>query len=228
MNLVRIPIVLAASLVALSAHAFNVSYSAKEISARVVDAETGQPLEGVNLVAHWVLNFGLEGGGGRDLELMEAVTDREGRFRFRAWGPKRVPSDLPWEARMKNQDPEIILFKSGYFPLGISNEAKGAQPGPGASVRSSDWDGKTIELKRFTGTPDVYGSVVTGLLTGVGYYHDCGWKKIPRMLVALDREARELNRRNIINNVTTLSKVRDISERQQCGSFDEFFREYTK
>ena len=82
------------------------AYSAKEIEARVIDADTRQPLEGVNVVAHWVLHFGMEGGQQTDLELMETVTDKNGRFHFPAWGPKPIPAGLPWEARMKSQDPE--------------------------------------------------------------------------------------------------------------------------
>jgi hypothetical protein len=215
------------ALLPVAACAFPVSYSAKEMNARVVDAETGAPLEGVNVVAHWVLSFGLEGGGMRDLELMEAVTDREGKFHFPAWGPKRVPKDLPSEARMKNQDPEIILFKSGYFPLGVSNEAKGPQPGPGAPVRASEWDGRTLQLKKFAGRPDIYGSIVSGVLTGVTY-SGCEWKRIPRMLVALDREAQALQRENVTNNLPTIAKIRTWSQGQGCGSVEEFFREYTK
>ena len=54
----------------------------------MVDAETHQPLEGVNVVAHWVLNFGLEGTVHADLMLMETVTQSNGRFYFPAWGAK--------------------------------------------------------------------------------------------------------------------------------------------
>ena len=53
-------------------------YSAKAIEAWVVDANSGQPLEGVAVVAHWELNYGLEGGGAYQLIVMETVTDSAG------------------------------------------------------------------------------------------------------------------------------------------------------
>ena len=70
------------------------SYSAKPIEAWVVDAQTGKPLEGVNVVAHWKLRYGLEGGGSYQLHIMEDVTDKNGRFFFPAWGPKEIPRHL--------------------------------------------------------------------------------------------------------------------------------------
>jgi hypothetical protein len=92
------------------------SYSAKAIEGWVVDAATKQPLEGVNIVAHWVVNFGIEGGQGTDLMLMETISDRNGRYSFPAWGPEQVPGNLPWEARMKSQSPELIFYKRDYWP----------------------------------------------------------------------------------------------------------------
>jgi uncharacterized GH25 family protein len=84
-------IVLALLLASLSACA--TSYSAKPITAKVVDAVTGEPLEGVNVVAHWLMEDPQAGRGQGDLELMEAVTDKSGEFHFPGWGPKAIPRD---------------------------------------------------------------------------------------------------------------------------------------
>jgi uncharacterized GH25 family protein len=93
-------IVLALLLASLSACA--TSYSAKPITAKVVDAVTGEPLEGVNVVAHWLMEDPQAGRGQGDLELMEAVTDKSGEFHFPGWGPKAIPRDKFPGTRLTN------------------------------------------------------------------------------------------------------------------------------
>jgi len=203
------------------------AYSAKEIEAWVIDAETKQPLEGVNVVAHWVLSFGMEGGQQTDLMLMESVTDKDGRFYFPAWGPVSIPASLPWEARMKNQDPAIIIFKPGYQWVGLSNEITGPYPDAGPAMRTSRWNGKIIAMKKFEGSLDRYGSMVDGVLTGVSY-GQCRWKNIPRILVALDKESGQLRKRKVFTGLPTISKIEDISVGKGCGSVKEFFKDYLK
>ena len=203
------------------------SYSAKAIEGWVVDADTKKPLEGVNVVAHWVLAFGMEGGQSTDLVLMESVTDNAGRYSFPAWGPVRVHGNLPWEARLKNQDPEIIFFKSGHGWDAVSNRITGPYPDAGPRVRSSEWNGKTVELKKIEGNLDRYGSIVSGVLTGVSYGR-CSWKQMPRMLVALDRESQRLRQQKILTFLPTIDKIRDISVGENCGPVEEFFKGYQK
>jgi hypothetical protein len=200
-------------------------YSAKEIEGWVIDAESKQPLEGVNVVAHWVLSFGMEGGQQTDLMLMETVTDKSGRYYFPAWGPEPVPAGLPWEARMKNQDPAIIFFKSGYAWNGVSNKGIWPNPDYGSPVRTSDWNGKTIELKKFQGDLKQYGSFTNGVLTGVSYGR-CDWKKIPRMIVTLTRESQRLKQQKIFHSFPTIDQFEMNAARHNCGSVQEFFREY--
>lgn len=203
------------------------TYSAQSIEARVIDAETREPLAGVNVVAHWVLSFGVEGGLQTDMKLMETVTDKEGKFYFPAWGPEPIPAGLPWEARMKNQDPEIILFKSGYMWRALSNEILGPYPDAGPSVRTSEWHGKTIELKRFEGNLERYGSMISGVITGVSYGR-CRWKLIPRMLVTLTKEKGRLRQQGIYSSPPTIRDIEGSSIGQDCGSVQEFFKEYLK
>ncbi|ROZ76070.1 carboxypeptidase-like regulatory domain-containing protein [Ramlibacter sp. WS9] len=212
----------------LPLQACGLAYSAKPIEGWVVDAATKQPLEGVNVVAHWVVNFGMEGGQGTDLMLMETVTDRNGRYAFPGWGPTQLPVGRPWEARMKSQSPELIFYKKDYWWNAVSNETKGPQPGPGPLVRTSDWNGKTFELKKFEDTLDRYGSVVSGVLTSVSWGSNCRWKQIPRMLVALDRESARLWQQKIFNDLPTIQRVENASVREACGSVKDFFAEYLK
>ena len=162
-------------------------YSTKAIQGTVIDNSTGQPLADVNVIAHWVLKYGLEGGNGSDLQLMESVTDDKGRYAFPAWGPLKVQRDLLSDARLKDQDPELIFFKSGFAPLVLRNERSIDFSGPGPSLRTSDWDGRTIALEKFTASPAAYASVVSTLLTGVSIGR-CRWQKIPRAIVTITRE----------------------------------------
>jgi hypothetical protein len=218
--------VLLAAMLAMQACSAPVAYSAKPIQGRVVDADTKQPLSEVNVVAHWVLNFGLEGGSGTDLVLMETVTDSEGQYKFPGWGPIQVPASLPSEARLKSLSPEMIYFKPGYLPWSVTNTTTGPQPGPGPLVRTSEWDGRTIELKRFDGPLTQYGSVIGMTLTGVSY-GQCNWKKIPRVIVALDAEKRRLEGLNIRSWATNIRDL-ELSANGACGSVREFFKAYQK
>ena len=139
-------------------------YSATAIEAWIVDAETKLPLEGVIIVADWRLEFGLEGGQSAELKIMETVTDKNGRFYFPAWGPIEIPKDLPSEARLKNRDPQILMFLNSYEPKITYNERPIKSMGMhGKSVRSWDGNGKTIELKKFKGEMKDYASRLGGL-----------------------------------------------------------------
>ena len=99
----------------------SLQYSAEPIEAWVVDAETKRPLEGAIVVAHWELKGGLEGGNIQgQIMVMESVTDKAGRFYFPAWGPTwHIAS--PWWGYLSDSDPELLLFKSGYGYVSVSN-----------------------------------------------------------------------------------------------------------
>lgn len=202
------------------------TYSAKSISTTVTDVDSGQPLEGVIVVAHWRLRFGLEGGSGADMKIMETVTDQQGHFFFPAWGPEPIPDGLPMEARLKGQDPEIILFKQDYSAMALANDRPlSGQAGPGFSVRTSDWDGKTIRMERFKGERRYYASMLDGILTGVSY-GGCNFKKLPRLLTAIVSEEQKLRRelRGQYQGLFSLENLQALDD-PRCGSITQFLRE---
>lgn len=200
------------------------TYSAAPLQAWVVDAETGAPVEGAVVVAHWRLRFGLEGQG-TDLELMEAVTGADGRFAFPAWGPKPLPPDVPSSAYLLNLDPQLIVLKSGYLPRAVANTIRSMEPGPGPSLRTSEWNARRIEIMRTSVTDRAYVGRLESVLVGVSW-GGCGWTRIPRAMVALDREARRLSHLGIDHIIPNMRRIINTSERKECANVHEILKAY--
>lgn len=210
-----------------------VYYSAAPIEAWVVDAETGKPLEGVIVTANWQLKGGLEGGNEiGQMMVMEAVTDKNGRFFIPAWGPKKNNT----EGHIKDEAPRLLLFKSGYSYLRLFNDtAVTARPGPSLK---SDWNGKAIKMEKFKGPLDEYAQNIYELSSNVDSVidiskgvQDCYWKQIPLMLVALNNmslsfevQGAKLKGWRIGQRIT---RIEDIPSDSHCGSsVQDFFRSY--
>jgi len=174
----------------LSASAFI--YSAEAIEGWVLDAGTDKPIEGVIVVAHWQLKGGFEGGNPvGELQIIEAVTDQNGRYYFPSWGPK-----FAWSGHLKSESPEILMFKPGYKYLGVSNRWYRDR-----DTSKSDWNGKTVKLERFNGTLEEYAKHLgrlNGELWGIGHAHEpCGWESFRRMLRAMDAQYAQFRRAGI-------------------------------
>lgn len=216
------------------------NYSAEPIEAWVVDAESGQPVEGVVVVAHWQLEGGLEGGNNLgQMMVMEAVTDQAGKFSFPAWGPKKVPDDFSWatsNARLKNMDPEMLLFKNGYKYLRLQNdkpleELGGMKP----YVRTSEWNGKTVKMVKFKGSLREYAqhlNYLDGYLerTAVSEYGYCEWKNIPLMILAIGKQSKIFETANISHSsiYNSLLPNEEAYARKGCGSVNEFLKGQVK
>jgi len=174
--------------------AYAKKYSAEPITTYVVDADTHEPIEGVVVVAAWVLEGGLEGGNIKGvMTVMETVTDQSGSFHFAGWGPKSKPKYVRWvdDARLKSYAPTIFLFKSGYRIGEIANQSTAAEEHD-PSTHTSDWNRKAIPLKKFAGTLEQYakdlGSDDGGLRNTME--PRCTWTQIPLMIKALGRQTR--------------------------------------
>jgi hypothetical protein len=208
-------------------------YSAKPIHARVVDAQTGEPLPGVNVVAVWELEDPIATKGQGNLQLMEAVTDGNGNFQFQAWGPKPIPVTAFPGTRLTNNDPRIILFKSGFTPRAVYNDTHSAilkDPNDaGPVIRDSQWEGKAIGLEKFSGPPSTYAILVSGVLTGVG--GGCEWKSMPRMVVTLNRESDRLKREGVVKYSVANPSIQWLTANEaalNCGPTREILKEYSK
>lgn len=213
---------LLAALCALALSGCYQTYSAESITATVVDADTKQPLEGVVVAAHWEMKGGLEGGNVEgEVMIMEAVTDSTGTFHFPAWGPKRIYVGLS-NARLTGDTPEMILFKSGYeIQLATNHATKENMYGVGSHV-SSDWNGNTIEMKKFVGTLEKYAYYVAGFFPGYAFAGHCGWQKIPMMLTALRDQSIVFKRAGM--NAGNFYWDLVTNNGYGCGSVDDFLQ----
>ena len=226
-------IVLLLMLFSVPAHAF-IEHGAESIAARVVDAKSGQPLEGVIVVAHWQLERKVWAGighSGRDprgplqLKIMETVTDGNGRFFFPAWGPLPTPPN----SYLEGFDPRIIMFKQGYEYYVAANLGFPPPINPNVSSTRTSWiNGTTIKLKKFEGDLKDYAEEITLLHGRVDFAIDpgspnCDWTQIPRMLSAMHKQKRIFQNAKVYSSLPTID---DIPFQDQCGSARELLKEY--
>lgn len=162
-------------------------YFAKEIRGQVVDAETGQALRGVIVVANWqVYAIGIGSGGyGGSINTIEMLTDQEGKYFIPAWGPR----PRPLLTYLDSRDPELRFFKPNYYPDGRSNALHSYENRDTNMVRTSEWDGKVIKLTPFKGNDwDDYSFKLRVIWSQFG---DC-LRDCPRLVLALDAESKRL------------------------------------
>ena len=219
-------IMLLALLFPLQACAAPLWYTAEPVQGNVVDAETGQPLEGVIITANWQLEGGIEGSYPvGQMMVMETVTDKDGRYRFPGWGPKHRPLN----GRISTRAPQLLVFKSGYRYVGLANALlEKSLRGELDNPLRSDWDGKTIKMERFEGSLAEYARHLAFLKTGLGFAYNgeaCEWKLVPRMLVSQHREEQRFQSQAVPN---TLLTINDVAGQKKCGLASDFFKDYMR
>jgi hypothetical protein len=196
-------------------------YSAAPIEAWVVDADTNAPLEGVIVAANWQLVSGTLAGGEipkGQLMVMEAVTDKDGRFYFEGWTKAN-----PTTGELRDKDPQIVMFKSGYRYRGFTNDYPVTQVLIGVR-RESKLNKQTVKLEKFKGTLKAYANHFQLDTDLENVLRDCEWKKIPKLLIALDRERKNIK----ITDPTVIVGLPSIGHaeayRSKCGSAEEFLK----
>jgi hypothetical protein len=223
-NMIRgLILALALSFLPIPAAAFI--YYANSIEARVIDARTGGPVQGAIVTANWQLEGGIESGIAIDqLKILETTTDVNGKFTIPGWGPK-----FSFHGHASFKWPQILVFKSGYKSLRLTNEPRSGSQ----FTTSSDWNAKTITLENFAGTLAEYVEHLSSLsstLENVGYnigYQSgnwCGWKSFPRMLRALDELEARLRSADVRQGtVVSFLRANETQVKEKgCGSVSEF------
>lgn len=219
------------------------TYSADSVYARVVDADTGKPLEGVAVVAYWELYQGSITGDGMPCgaaNVEEAVTDKDGEFRIPGWGPVKGSC-----GRMRNGNPLVYFFKPGYLYLRKSSGV-GLDYTKEVSVAQVWWNGQTIKMNKYPNLDlHAYGLgsyadnfyTLNSMLENfiVDMPSECNWRKIPNMLRAIIAQRKQFDTAGNVNVVTIdwiLSK--DDQDRMMqkiaphCGSPKQFIQELEK
>lgn len=139
-------------------------YQAAPISGKVIDKETGKPVEGVHVAVYWQLydDSVLGGLGGRVatdvIGVSETVTDEKGFYHIPGWGPEYVSGDYLGE-----ESPMIGFYKTGYefeevfnsnmtllvnkdyISEGYEYSKKETEKG---DVYISNWDGLIVKLDK--------------------------------------------------------------------------------
>jgi hypothetical protein len=205
---------------------YHGSYSAEPIEATVVDTETGEPLEGVIVVAHWQLMHLTFGGRVPvgSFKVMEAVTDQSGVFRFPAWGPEVNAT----RGRLEEHSPQLVLFKQGYSYKDLANKLE-RDHSTKSSKRSSDWHGKTVKLKVIKGTTEQVTNysrlnhVLDRIATSSG--GECSWKNIPRTIAKLAQQDSQFKSKGIggfSSLPQSLISNEEYFSKKGCGSVASF------
>lgn len=208
--------VLTMTALALPACSVEKTYTADPIAARVVDADTGAPVEGVNVVAAWQAKGGLEGGNVMGyVTVIEDVTNANGEFSFPGWGPKK------WrKGSIRNGAPLLILFKQGFDANFVWEPKYGLEFA--TKHMSSSWHGKAIPLKRFDGPAEEYSNRLMGLrifLDSLLREGGCAWRSVPHFLLSVDGLNKSLESERVTFALRSLDSMERISDRS-CGSLE--------
>lgn len=215
--------------------------SAAAIDSMVIDESTHGPIEGAIVVAYWRVKQGSLAGDSlpcTPASLEEAVTDQEGRFHIPGWGPT-------WPTcftKMPANDPIMYVFKPGYYYGKFDNVPVYGQttthtPGsfhdhlllvkiPDSDLmdpdpknqKSANWNfyGLSTELSEFT----------------LFMPSECNWKKIPKMMQALETQSIELSAipghfRGLTGDLL-LQDENLLKAAPQCGSTKEYIEGLVK
>jgi len=197
-------------------------YYADPIKARVVDAVTGAPVEGVNVLAAWQAKGGLEGGNITGyVKVMEDVTNANGEFSFPGWGPK-----VWMNGGIRDGAPLLILLKPGYEVSFVWEGKYGVEFAP--SHLSSSWSGKNVPLKRFEHSQDEYKQRLSGVRTVLDTLigkKDCAWQSIPRFLHTVDKQHQVFIRQGSTFGLEGLETM-EARAAKTCGSLKSFVLEH--
>lgn len=141
-------------------------YRADPIEGRVVDAETRAPVEHAHVLAMWGLE-NLVGNYAGCANVVDAVTDRDGRFVIPGWGPR-----LRWPLWVSSDglSPFITIFKPGYLLFSHPDLSHS----PWSASWDSNLDGATIPMSR---APDSasYAEIVDPVADSLAGRPGCDW-----------------------------------------------------
>ncbi len=172
-------------------------FTMQKIHGQIIYEQTGEPLEGVIVVAEWVLLHKIPGKYYHDknLRIVETITDQNGNYVI-SGSPMIRLRPL---TELTDRDPEMSFFKKGYSPLFVSNSYD-----RDTVIRYSEWDGRILKLKRFNGTNERYAQSLRTLFR----IDKSDWCFVPKLSQAMYEEVNRFNSEDSYNSII-LPKVPD-------------------
>lgn len=208
----------------------------RPLQVTVVDAQTGAPLTGVTLAYQLEATEGTwtgHGGAHAQLVVDEAVSDANGRISIPAHRFNTSP--FGWLSRPHWSYPRILIFKKGYAPQRTGaifwSDGKGMpdlddvlawpqRPLPIKLNRAEDDTKYADSLREF-------GSTVARAWNYATRTDDaCGWRQVPRMIIAIEDEIMRLE--PLISKGAVSTPLRDLLANERnyestCGRPSAFF-----
>ena len=198
-------------------------YRIAAIEAKAADSDTGQPIEGANVVA--VYETSRAGFSGRlrgtVLEVMETATDAQGRFAF----PAVTLVNSSVSESLQSSDPAVLIFKPRYVP----REFRGNRD-PRYGI-----NGQSVKMTRYS--EEQLANPKTSFYRGADSFLDsviqsCKWDRIPKTILAMTAEEERVRAANpgALVSLPTVTVLQGWSEgpRPICRSAAEFFRSYSE
>lgn len=186
--------------------------------ARVVDAETGEPIEGAFVVANWALYEDTFLGQERfreQMEVKETQADANGRFAFAGF-KKTNPRLL----KLRGENPRVTIFKSGYEYSTWANSCPADGYACPTVKHLAKVAGQTVKLKkRVDGHKKLDRTYSPYFGLDIALYNilnSCNANKIPMMLEALTREHDVMEKSGFLNTGQLPSKIAIDRKREWC------------
>lgn len=198
--------------------------------ARVVDADTGEPIEGAFVIANWALfdAWSLHTATLREMvEVKETMTDKNGRFSFAGFTKAN-----PKLHAMDRQDPQVIIFKPGYEYSKWINHCRTDSSSCPFARHTASVAGKVVKLKKLDDEARKDDKAYTryfGLKTDIGeVLNSCGGKKIPNFIVAAaaERKRTEIEGYKWLGDLPSLEYMENL--KPSCGIGREYFERHKK
>ena len=156
------------------------------VQMKIVDAQTGSPIGGANVLFQATAHQGtFTGHGGKTaiLFVMEAVSDEAGAIRF----PEKEFSAYPFFLNTNYENPTMVIVKDGYEPLILQGTSHIIPTRKEITVWQYNTQSVQMKLPKADADPKILYSVVARMAEmPVGEKTPCAWKSYPQFLAALE------------------------------------------
>jgi len=192
----RYVLALSVLLFASAAEGWSAFYTSVPFSATVIDADSGQPVDGANIFAHWTLHraqFFDSSTPVAELELFETSSRNDGSFDVEGFTKLNL---TPYELR--HEDPALVIYKPGYYPAFFSSQYSSEEFAALGPRRVSKLSGKMLRLKLWDGDYPRLNTELSRIMQELGddTIHSCSWTRVATFIRTVVREQMRLKEAN--------------------------------